>query len=133
MELIADTLMVAGSFGAAVYCYVLAARLQRFTTLETGMGGAIAVLSAQVDDMTVALEKARGAAIGSASSLETLTERSETVAKRLELLVASLHDLPEPGPARPAPLVAQEPVQEDDRRLRFVRRRSPRDTLEAVE
>lgn len=60
MDLISDILLMAGSFGAAIYCYVLSTRLKRFTTLETGMGGAIAVLSAQVDDMTVALEKARG-------------------------------------------------------------------------
>lgn len=130
MELIADMLLVSGSFGAAVYCYVLAGRLKRFTTLETGMGGAIAVLSAQVDDMTVALEKARGAANGSASSLESLTERAETVAKRLELLVAALHDLPEAPPARsPGP----ETAHDDDRRLRFVRRRVQRDVMEAAE
>ena len=138
MELIADTLMVAGSFGAAIYCYVLAQRLKRFTTLETGMGGAIAVLSAQVDDMTVALEAARGAANGSASSLETLTLRGESVAKRLELLVAALHDLPDPAAPPvttppPAVLVPDDPAPDDDRRLRFVRRRMPRDTLEAAE
>jgi hypothetical protein len=128
MELIADILLVAGSFGAAIYCYVLASRLKRFTTLESGMGGAIAVLSAQVDDMTVALEKARGAANGSAESLEALTARGETVARRLELLVASLHDLPDP---QAAPSQADPPVE--DRRLRFVRRRSPREMLEAAE
>jgi hypothetical protein len=138
MDMISDILLVAGSFGAAIYCYVLSMRLKRFTTLETGMGGAIAVLSAQVDDMTVALEKARGAANGSAESLEALTARGETVARKLELLVASLHDLPDPAePARPGsssrePVMAAEP-QEDERRLRFVRRRAPRDTLEAAE
>jgi hypothetical protein len=131
MDLIADILLVAGSFGAAVYCYVLAARLKRFTTLETGMGGAIAVLSAQVDDMTVALEKARGAASGSAESLEALTARGESVARRLELLVASLHDLPDP---KAAPRAAEPPdPPEDDRRLRFVRRRAARDSMEAAE
>lgn len=133
MELIADMLMVAGSFGAAVYCHVLAARLKRFTTLETGMGGAIAVLSAQVDDMTSALEQAHAAAVGSASSLESLTLRAETVAKRLELLVASLHDLPEAAPVRPAPVAVPEPAPEEERRLRFQRRRVNRDTLEAAE
>ncbi len=132
MEIIADILLVAGSFGAAVYCYVLSVRLKRFTTLESGMGGAIAVLSAQVDDMTVALEKARGAANGSAESLEGLTARGEAVARKLELLVASLHDLPDPKtmPAQP-PQPADPP--DDDRRLRFVRRRATRDTLEAAE
>ncbi|WP_128514865.1 hypothetical protein [Tabrizicola thermarum] len=130
MELISDILLMAGSFGAAIYCYVLSTRLKKFTTLETGMGGAIAVLSAQVDDMTVALEKARGAANGSAESLEALTARGEAVARKLELLVASLHDLPEPKVTQ-KPSAADTP--EDERRLRFVRRRAPRDELEAAE
>lgn len=131
MDMISDILLMAGSFGAAIYCYVLATRLKKFTTLETGMGGAIAVLSAQVDDMTVALEKARGAANGSAESLEALTARGEAVARKLELLVASLHDLPDPKAPTPRPVTAE--VPEDERRLRFVRRRSPRDELEAAE
>ena len=129
MELISDILLMAGSFGAATYCYVLSTRLKRFTTLETGMGGAIAVLSAQVDDMTVALDKARGAANGSAESLEVLTARGEAVARKLELLVASLHDLPDPAAPRP---VEDEPVAVD-RRPPFVRCRVPRDKLEAAE
>jgi hypothetical protein len=130
MDMISDMLLVAGSFGAAIYCYVLSTRLKKFTTLETGMGGAIAVLSAQVDDMTVALEKARGAANGSAESLEALTARGETVARKLELLVASLHDLPDPKPSQKLPV---EEVVDDERRLRFVRRRGPRDVMEAAE
>lgn len=127
MELIADVLMAAGAFGAAVYCYVLAGRLKKFTTLETGMGGAIAVLSAQVDDMTRALEKARGAANGSASSLEAQTQRAEAVAGRLELIMAAMHDLPEAEPPAPA-----EPAA-DERKLRFVRRRPARNDMEAAE
>ncbi len=131
MELIADILMAAGSFGAAVYCFVLSGRLTRFGTLETGMGGAIAVLSAQVDDMTRALEQAKGTAGASASGLEALTAKAEGLAARLEILVASLHDLPVPDRA-----VAQKPVAEsepDAARLRFVRRKSARDALEPVE
>lgn len=131
MDLISDILLLAGSFGAAIYCYVLASRLKRFTTLESGMGGAIAVLSAQVDDMTVALEKARGAANGSAESLEALTTRGEAVARRMELLLASLHDLPDPASSPRRPVVADS--TEDERRLRFVRRRTARDNLEAAE
>lgn len=125
MTLIADILLAAGAFGAAIYCYVLSGRLKKFTTLETGMGGAIAVLSAQVDDMTRALEKARGAATGSVDGLVALTTRAETVAGRLEILVAALHDLP-PAPAEAEPA-------DDDRRLRFVRRRVQTADLEAAE
>ncbi len=127
MVLIADILMAAGSFGAAIYCYVLSGRLKKFTTLESGMGGAIAVLSVQVDDMTRALEKARTAATGSADGLQALTARAESVAQRLELMVAAMHDLPDPTTeSQPEP-------EEAERRLRFVRRRSARPDLEAAE
>lgn len=127
MTLIADILLAAGAFGAALYCYVLSGRLKKFTTLETGMGGAIAVLSAQVDDMTRALEKARVAATGSVEGLGALTIRAETAAGRLEILVAALHDLP------PSPPVGDVDPAEDDRRLRFVRRRGQAAELEVAE
>ena len=94
MELIADILLISGALGAGLYCIVLSKRLNKFTNLERGVGGAIAVLSAQVDDMTKALEEARSATSSSASSLKTMTGRAEGVAQRLELLVASMHDLP---------------------------------------
>jgi hypothetical protein len=129
MELIANILMIAGAFGAAIYCYVLAARLKQFSTLETGMGGAIAVLSAQVDDMTRALEKARIAATSSATDLGALTGRAESVAAKLELLLASMHDLPEPNHASQADI---DPPN-GERKLRFMRRRPLRDDLEAAE
>ena len=122
MEMIADILLGAGALGAAAYCLVLSRRLAAFTRLESGMGGAIAVLSAQVDDMTRALDRARGAATSSAEALEGRTRRAEQVAERLELLLASMHDLPEPG-------------MEDRgaRRLRVVRRRVRHESLEAAE
>lgn len=94
MELIADILLISGALGAGLYCVILSRRLNKFTNLERGVGGAIAVLSAQVDDMTRALEEARSATSSSASSLKTMTGRAEGVAQRLELLVASMHDLP---------------------------------------
>jgi hypothetical protein len=121
MALISNLLMAAGAFGAAIYCLVLSRRLSRFSTLEGGMGGAIAVLSAQVDDMTKALDKAGGAASASTASLESLTGRAEQAARRLELLLASMHDLPDPLP------------EETSRRARFVRRRSAHPKEEAAE
>lgn len=104
MDLIADILLVAGALGAGLYCFVLARRLTRFTDLENGVGGAVAVLSAQVDDLKKTLDAAQSTAGQSAESLEALTERAEDAARRLELLVASLHDLPQQGtpPAGPA-------------------------------
>lgn len=94
MELIADILLAAGALGAGFYCFILSRRLTRFTDLEKGVGGAVAVLSAQVDDLTRTLEAAQSSANSSADSLEELTGRAEDVARRLELMLASMHDLP---------------------------------------
>jgi hypothetical protein len=125
MTLIADFMLGLAAMAAALYCYILAGRLKKFTTLETGMGGAIAVLSAQVDDMTRALEKARSSASASSNALDDQVRRAEAAAARLELLLASLHDLPEE--AAPAAEDAE------DRRLRFVRRRPERAQARAGE
>lgn len=97
MEMIADILLVAGALGAGFYCFILARRLAKFNDLEQGVGGAVAVLSAQVDDLTKTLNAAQSTAVASTDSLSGLTVRAENVAKRLELLVASMHDLPNPA------------------------------------
>ncbi|WP_240611039.1 hypothetical protein [Oceaniglobus ichthyenteri] len=97
MTLIADILLIAGALGAAFYCVVLSRRLTRFTDLEKGVGGAIAVLSAQVDDMTRTLQAAQAQANASGELLSELTSRAEDVARRLELHVAALHDLEDPA------------------------------------
>lgn len=101
MELIANFLLGAAALGVAVYCQVLSRRLSAFNRLENGIGGAVAVLSAQVDDMTMALAEARAAGQASSDTLVTMTARAETAAAKLELILAALHEMPEtPGPAR---------------------------------
>lgn len=95
MDLIADILLAAGALGAGFYCFILSRRLTKFTDLEDGVGGAVAVLSAQVDDLTKTLAAAQNSAGNSAKSLTDLTERAEEVSRKLELLVASMHDLPD--------------------------------------
>ncbi|MCG7521095.1 DUF1664 domain-containing protein [Ruegeria sp. Ofav3-42] len=93
MELIADILLVAGALGAGLYCFVLSRRLKRFTDLEKGVGGAVAVLSSQADELKRSLDSARDASDQSGVALKELTERAETVAQRLELMMASMHDV----------------------------------------
>lgn len=106
---LADIFLILGALAASAYCHILSGRLKRFNALESGMGGAIAVLSAQVDEMTAALAQARKAADGSSEGLAALVLRAETAAARLDLLLASMHDLP--------------PEDDAPRRLRFSRRR----------
>ena len=102
MTMIADVLLVAGALGAGLYCHVLSRRLRNFTNLEKGVGGAVAVLSAQVDDLTKTLKQAQNTAKFSVDKLDSVSARAEAAAHRLELLVASLHDLPEPTPPKRA-------------------------------
>lgn len=94
MEIIADIFLAAGALGAGFYCFVLGRRLNRFNDLEKGVGGAVAVLSAQVDDLTKTLTAAQTSATQSANTLTDLVSRAEDSSRRLELQMASLHDLP---------------------------------------
>lgn len=94
MDFIADVFLAAGALGAGIYCFILGRRLNRFNDLEKGVGGAVAVLSAQVDDLTKTLAAAQSTASSSAKSLTDLTARAETMSQKLELQMASLHDIP---------------------------------------
>jgi hypothetical protein len=131
MGLIADILLIAGALGAAVYCLVLARKLSRLTGLESGMGGAIAVLSGQVDDMTRVLAGAQAAAQTSSERLGQLTARAEETARRLELLLASMHDLdsrdnasPDPGRANGRSCPAHGAPEDTEAEARFLTRRA---------
>ncbi len=101
MEWIADIFLTAGALGAGFYCFILSRRLTKFTNLESGVGGAVAVLSAQVDDLTRTLMDAQKSSAESATKLGTMTTRAEEAAKKLELMMASMHDLPEKIEAEP--------------------------------
>ncbi|MGH1463878.1 MAG: hypothetical protein ACRBBQ_00815 [Cognatishimia sp.] len=93
MELIADIFLGAGAIGAGFYCFVLSKRLARLNDLENGVGGAVAVLSAQVDDLEKSLTTAQKMAAESRENLGHVTARAEEVAGKLELMLAALHDV----------------------------------------
>lgn len=134
MTLIADILLAAGAIGAAFYCFVLGRRLRKFNDLEKGMGGAVAVLSAQVDDLEKTLNAAQRSAAGSTAELEALTAKAEDVRRQLELQIASLHDIvptqqaaPAPAPAQPQAVpepAAAKPAPEQPSGPMFVRHRT---------
>lgn len=125
MDLIADILLAAGALGAGFYCIVLGRRLNKFNDLEKGVGGAVAVLSAQVDDLSKALATAQTASGKSAETLTELVERAEDTARRLELQMASLHDLPS-QPEKPSQNKSESsmPLPEKPTEPMFVRRRA---------
>lgn len=93
MDLIADIFLISGALGAGFYCLILSRRLNRLNDLETGVGGAVAVLSAQVDDLTKSLSNAQKIAGQSTQELSNVTQRAEETTRRLELILASMHDI----------------------------------------
>jgi hypothetical protein len=113
VEIVADFLLIVGALGAGFFCFILARRLNRFNDLEKGVGGAVALLSAQVDDLTRTLVAARETNEGSNAVLGDLTGRAEVVAHRLELMMASMHDFPEAKPEEQRPRRADTPRSTD--------------------
>lgn len=101
MEYLSDIIASIAAMGAGAYCFILSQKIKKFQHLEGGMGTAVAILSAQVDDLTKALEQANASAVQSAQRLTDLTRDADVGAKRLELMLAALHELPTPQDTRP--------------------------------
>jgi len=99
----ADILLGMGAFGAAIYCFVLSRRLTRLSSIDNGLGGAIAVLSTQVDEMNRALGDTRAGSEDAAARLQDLTREAATLMGDLEVMMAACHDIERPAPAAPAP------------------------------
>ncbi len=113
MAVISDIILAAGSFGAAIYCIVLSRRLRKFTDLESDIGQAISVLSKQINDLNGSLRLAQKSGDFTVQRLQSVSERGESAAKHLELLVASLHSLPKQQPISSAgsPFLARRKLQ----------------------
>jgi hypothetical protein len=90
MDLLADGLLIAGAISAALYCYVLAQRVAALKNLESGLGGAIAGLSRQVEETRRSMAEAKAETAKIARELAETTARAEIAAGRLELLLATV-------------------------------------------
>ncbi|GGF53287.1 hypothetical protein GCM10011402_01670 [Paracoccus acridae] len=71
--------LLAASLGLGAFCMILSRRLRRLNDLETGLGGAIAVMAAEVDrlDRAVRDAKTEAAAAAEALSREIVSARKE--------------------------------------------------------
>jgi hypothetical protein len=107
IDLVSDALLFAGAICACVYCMVLSRRLKKLSGFESGLGGAIAVLSTQVDDMQKVLKSTEETAVKATEQLQLLIKEADDAAGNLEVLLASMDDLPE-APPQSAPLVLTE-------------------------
>ena len=85
------------SLPLAIYCYVLSRRLRRLNDLETGLGGAIAVMTTEITRLDQAIRRAR------AEAEEATGELARTIAmSRDEKAYWTLHSELSRGSAAPS-------------------------------
>lgn len=79
LEHVFQAALLAASLGLGGFCLMLSRRLRRLNDLETGLGGAIAVMASEVDRLDRAIRdaKAEATAAGEALSAEIAAARKE--------------------------------------------------------
>ena len=119
MALLADIMLASGALLAALYCLILSRRLRKFTDLESGIGSAVKMLSVKADALERSVKAAQASALQSVKTLDEVSDRAEAAARHLELLVASLHslpDVPQTRPPQPNPFQARRPAPNGEAR-----------------
>ena len=113
MELIADGLLLAAALTAALYCWILSRRLSALKRMDKGLGGAIAGLSARVEQTKASLADTKASTGDITRELSALTARAEIAAGRLEILLSTLQDRPS-NPSRRADRVEDDLEEEEE-------------------
>ena len=85
IEFLLQAALLAGSIMLGIFCLVLARRLRRLNDLETGLGGAIAVMAAEVDRLERAIIMAKDEARAASESLALEVQRARKERAVLEL------------------------------------------------
>ncbi len=69
VQTILEICIMIGALGLALFCIVLARRLKRLNDLESGLGGAIAVMSAEIDRLEQSIHMAKAEATSASKAL----------------------------------------------------------------
>lgn len=69
--------LLAFSVGLALFCFVLARRLRKLNDLETGLGGAIAVMTSEIARLERAIHAAKAEATLATQGLASQIERAK--------------------------------------------------------
>lgn len=90
LELVIQTGLIVASVALGAFCIVLARRLRKLNDLESGLGGAIAVMAAEVDRLEKAIKSARDEASGASEALaaEVAKARKERAVWELRQKIA---------------------------------------------
>lgn len=85
MTLFMELTLLSASIGLGCFCVVLARRLRHLNNLETGLGGAIAVMAAEVDRLERAIKNAREEATSASNALSSKIEIARAERAKWEL------------------------------------------------
>ncbi|WP_157994832.1 hypothetical protein [Paracoccus tegillarcae] len=77
--------IIVGSVTLMVFCVVLARRLRRLNDLEDGLGGAIAVMAAEIDRLEKSIHSARREATTASEALANQLQQAKAERDRWSL------------------------------------------------
>ncbi|MFV0302409.1 MAG: hypothetical protein ACK5IP_16330 [Paracoccus sp. (in: a-proteobacteria)] len=99
LETIMEAGIIAGSVILMLFCITLARRLRRLNDLEGGLGGAIAILTAEVDRLDQSIRQARQEAMTAGETLAVEVAKAQTERARWDLHLRMREVVP-PEPPR---------------------------------
>ena len=98
VSLILQGALVVAGLAVAGFCHVLARRLRKLNDLETGLGGAIAVMAAEIARLEAALAAAQA---GATTASDGLAREIEKAKSERAYWALQQQFLPQAAPARP--------------------------------
>lgn len=110
MSIIADGLLIATCLTAAVYCFVLARRLKRFTSTEEGVGQQILQLNKTLEETRAALKEAQSGAKAEAEKLAREVVQARKLAAQLRSMTEHAATAAPAAPVAPRAM----PVDSDE-------------------
>lgn len=83
MQAIVDFILLAASAAAAIYCFVLSARLKKLNDIRSGLGAGIASMSVTLEQTKAMLEATKKISLESESKLKSLLDDAARLAPEL--------------------------------------------------
>ena len=90
MQAIVDFILLAASAAAAIYCFVLSARLKKLNDLRSGLGAGIPSMSVTLKQTRDMLEATKKISLESEAKLKTLLEDASRLAPELADLLEAI-------------------------------------------
>lgn len=95
MQMIVDFVLLAASAAAAIYCFVLSARLKKLNDVRGGLGATIASMSATIEQTRLMLEETKKLSLDGEQKLRKLINEAQTLTPEIADLIDALTEAAE--------------------------------------